>query len=130
MRTFLLASCVGSILAIGLLASTIVEAASNTQVAATSVQKIDVTIKTLCTLKGTQINILNNGPKWPDRAKLKIMFADDKSVISARKMKLGQGHSASFRIKTKIADGRPLGVYVEPTWYDREFKFDGTQKCS
>ena len=98
--------------------------------AATPTNKIDVEIKTLCTPKGTHINILNRGEKWPQTAKLRIYFADDKSHITTRKVKLGQGHSVSFNIKTKIAAGRPLGVYVEPSWYERDFKFDGTQKCA
>jgi len=97
---------------------------------AAPLQKIDVTVKSLCTEKGTHFNILNNGPKWPQKAKLKIFFADDKSEITVRKVKLGQGHSVSFRIRTKVAAGRPLAVYVDPEWYQRQFKFDATQKCT
>ena len=122
-RTPVLAAAAAQVVAILFLVFGSAEAAAPTD-------NIDITIKTLCVEKGTHINILNNGPKWPDRAKLHIYYADDKSPITVRSVNLGQGHSVSFRIRTKVAEGRPLGVYVEPSWYTRDFKFDATEQCA
>jgi hypothetical protein len=47
--------------------------------------------------------------------------------LSKRSMRFAAGQQASFRLKDIGSDS--VAVFVEPSWYDRPFKFDAEVKC-
>jgi len=84
---------------------------------------------TSCTEKGTVIKIVNHGEKWPQTGVLRLYTANDKSVLGERKLRLAAGQKVSFVVKDTVSNGHPVAVWIEPQWYQRDFKYDATIKC-
>lgn len=89
--------------------------------------KLEITSS--CTDKGAVFKIINRGGKWPRTGFLRLYHADDKSLLGERRLRLGSGQKVSFVVKKKIAKGRPVAIWIEPEWYDREFEFDANLNC-
>ncbi|MCR4379031.1 MAG: hypothetical protein NUV50_13170 [Rhodospirillales bacterium] len=90
---------------------------------------LQLEITSACTGSGTEFRIINRGNKWPQTGFLRLYHADDRSLISERKLRLGAGQKVSFVVKEEISQGRPVAVWVEPEWYKREFGFDASLDC-
>lgn len=89
--------------------------------------KLEITSS--CTDKGAVFKIINRGGKWPRTGFLRLYHADDKSLLGERRLRLGSGQKVSFVVNKKIARGRPVAIWIEPEWYDREFEFDANLNC-
>ena len=90
---------------------------------------MDVEVKSSCTDKGAAFEIVNVGQKWPYTAMMRIYTADDKSVLSERRLRLAAGQKVTFAVKKEKLDGRAVAIWIEPQWYKREFKFDAIADC-
>lgn len=102
---------------------------SQAQIAATPPVFLQLEITSSCTDKGAVFKIINRGNKWPRTGFLRLYHADNKSVIGERRMRLAPGQKVSFVVRDKISKGRPVGVWVEPEWYKRDFEFDARASC-
>lgn len=89
--------------------------------------KID--IRSGCTSKGVVFKIVNRGKKWPRTARLKLFNVDDNTLISERRLRLASLQQVSFIVSDKVNQGRRIGVWVEPDWYERPFAFDAERDC-
>ena len=103
--------------------------ADQAQVAASPPIFLQMEITSACTGNGTEFRIINRGDKWPQMGFLRLYHADDRSLISERKLRLGAGQKVSFVVKEEISQGRPVAVWVEPEWYKRDFGFDASLSC-
>jgi hypothetical protein len=99
------------------------------QVSALSPVYLQLEFTTSCTDQGTVINIVNHGEKWPQMGFLRLYMADDKSMLGERKLRLASGQKVSFVVKDEISNGHPIAVWIEPQWYQRDFKYDATVMC-
>lgn len=90
---------------------------------------LQLEITSACTEDGAVFKIINRGKKWPQTGFLRLYHADDKTLISERKLRLGDDQKASFVVKKEIAAGRPVGVWIEPEWYARDFEYDARIDC-
>lgn len=99
------------------------------QVAVTPPIFLQLEITSACTNDGAVFKIINRGNKWPRAGVLRLYHADDKSLISERRLRLGEGQKVSFIVKEKVSQGRPVAVWVEPEWYKREFEYDARITC-
>jgi len=100
------------------------------QVAAVPPAVLQLDISTACTDKDSVFKIVNNGAKWPRTSTLRVYTADNQSVISERRLRLALGQKVTFVVKDTVSEGRPVAVWVEPSWYQRDFKFDATINCN
>jgi len=105
------------------------EPVNQAQVAATPPVFLQLEITSACNEDGALFKIINRGGKWPRTGFLRLYHADDKTLIGERRLRLGEGQKVSFVVKNKIAQGRPVAVWVEPEWYKREFEFDANLAC-
>lgn len=90
---------------------------------------LQLEITSACTPEGVLFKIINRGDKWPRTGFLRLYHADDKSLISERRLRLGQGQKVSFVVKDQITQGRPVAVWVDPEWYKRDFEYDANLSC-
>jgi len=102
---------------------------SSVQIAALPPIFLQLEFTTSCTEKGTVIKIVNHGEKWPQTGVLRLYTADNKSVLGQRKLRLAAGQKVSFIVKDTVSNGHPIAVWIEPHWYQRDFKYDATIKC-
>jgi len=97
--------------------------------AATPPEFLRLEVTSACTDKGAVFKIINRGGKWPRMGHLRLYYADIKSEIGERRLRLAPGQKVSFVVKKSVSKGRPVGVWVEPEWYKREFEFDARTNC-
>lgn len=105
------------------------ESADQAQIAVTPPVFLQLEITSTCTPEGVLFKIINRGDKWPRTGFLRLYHADDKSLISERRLRLGQGQKVSFVVKETVTQGRPVAVWVEPEWYKRDFEYDANLSC-
>lgn len=121
------------VLATGLLAGKAhaAEAAgpTNAEIATTPSQFLRLEITSNCSSKGAVFKIVNRGAKWPRRGTLRLFHADNKSQMTERKLRLASNQKVSFVIKKELLDGRPIGLWIEPEWYERGFEYDARVSC-
>lgn len=82
--------------------------------------------------KGTAVlKITNLGGHWPKSSTFRIYSISDggKKVVSSRRMGLRADQSLSFRIKASKNPTGQLGLFVDPSWYKRDFDYDATIRC-
>ncbi len=91
---------------------------------------LQLEITSACTEKGAVFKIINRGGKWPRTGFLRLYHADNKSMIGERRLRLAPGQKVSFVVKNKVMKKRPVAVWVEPEWYQREMEYDASIKCN
>ncbi|MCK4938819.1 MAG: hypothetical protein KAR80_00920 [Rhodospirillaceae bacterium] len=90
---------------------------------------LQLEITSSCTEKGSVFRIINRGKKWPRHGVLRLYNTDDKSVMADRKLRLAPNQKVSFVISKEKSKGRPIGMWIEPEWYEREFDYDAKSAC-
>ena len=90
---------------------------------------VNVEILSACMEGTAMFKIVNLGDKWPRLGKLKVYEIKEGQAkeISEREMRFAKGQKASFRLKN-IGPAR-VGLFVEPSWYERPFKYDAEVDC-
>ena len=71
----------------------------------------------------------NTGDKWPTVGKFSIYRTNGNTLVSQRRMRLSDGQAASFRVKAGGATPIEYGLFVEPEWASRPFRYDAKQVC-
>jgi len=99
------------------------------QVAVVPVIVLKVDVTGTCTDKGAVFKIVNTGIKWPRTGMLRVYNTGDKSVITERRLRLAHGQTVTFVVKKEKFSGQPMGVWLDPGWYHRNFKYDVKVSC-
>lgn len=99
------------------------------ELASTSDAPVNIEVVSACVDNVAMFKIVNVGDAWPRLGKLNIYrgTANNMKPLSKRSMRFAAGQQASFRLKDIGSDS--VAVFVEPSWYDRPFKFDAEVKC-
>lgn len=92
---------------------------------------VEINIATSCKDYSSTFAITNQGETWPKSAMFYIyrMSEGTKQVIISRRMRLKANQSSKFRIKASKNPTGQLGLFVDPSWYVRDFKYDATVRC-
>lgn len=90
---------------------------------------LQLEITSSCTDKGSIFKIINRGKKWPRQGILHVYYSDDKAVMTERRLRLAPNQKVSFVINKGKSSGRPIGMWIEPEWYKREFGYDAKSAC-
>lgn len=90
---------------------------------------VNVEIVSACVDNTAMFKIVNRGEMWPQLGKLKIYEIENgqRRELTARTMRFAEGQKASFRMKNPGAAS--IGIFVEPSWYDRPFQYDAEVSC-
>lgn len=100
------------------------------QLASTEGAPVNIEVISACVGNVATFKIVNLGEAWPRLGKLGVYRGtpDNMKALSKRSMRFAAGQKASFRLKNIGTD--TVAVFVEPSWYDRPFKFDAEVSCS
>lgn len=92
-------------------------------------ETVNLEIISACVQGTATFKIVNLGDKWPELGKLKVyhIFEGQTKEVSARQMRFARGQKASFRMKN-VGEAH-IGLFVEPSWYDRPFQYDAEVAC-
>jgi len=88
-------------------------------------------VSTGCKDGDATFRVRNLGSSWPKSSTFAIyrLGKGGRQMVSKRRMRLKDGQKASFRVKrSKNPTGR-LALWVDPSWYKRQFDFDATVTC-
>lgn len=91
--------------------------------------QVNLEVVTACVDGAATFKITNLGEAWPRLGTLNVMKVTDGGVepLVQREMRFIAGQGASFRFKR--AAGDRIALFVNPSWYERPFKFDAEVKC-
>lgn len=73
--------------------------------------------------------IRNQGAAWPKLGNVAVYRTNGGAVINERQMRLVEGQSASFRIRSESSGGGEVALWVSPSWYARDFRYDARISC-
>lgn len=99
------------------------------ELASTQANPIDVDVVSGCVSNVAMFQIVNVGEAWPRMGKLHVIRISNgnSKTLAKRSMRFAAGQKASFRLKDIGTD--TVAVFVEPSWYERPFKFDAEVTC-
>lgn len=90
---------------------------------------VNIEIISGCVNDVASFKLVNRGEMWPELGKLKVyeIAGGQARELTARTMRFAEGQQASFRMKNP--GDSSIGIFVEPSWYDRPFEFDAQVDC-
>lgn len=91
--------------------------------------QVNLQVVTACVDGNATFKITNVGDAWPRLGTLKVMKITDAGVepLVQRQMRFVAGQGASFRFRQAVGDR--IALFVDPSWYERPFKFDAMVAC-
>lgn len=99
------------------------------EAAAGSMAAIRLQIHAECVDGDAYFSVTNTGAGWPKAGSFSIYRTFGNTMISQRRMRMDEGQTASFRVKSAASSGHELALAIEPAWYDRHRRYDATVKC-
>jgi hypothetical protein len=82
-----------------------------------------------CRDGATRFQVVNTGAPWPKPATIFIYRVGSAKPLSQRRLRMARGQRATFEIDNPKVGATALGLWVEPSWYARDFRYDATQSC-
>lgn len=90
---------------------------------------IRLKVSTECRNGAAIFKVFNTGSRWPRAGTFTIYTLDGRKRVSKRRMRLARGQRAAFRFKARNAGKMRLGLWVNPSWYSRKFRYDARLIC-
>ena len=74
--------------------------------------------------------VTNLGDRWPRLGEISIYRTDTKSMLTQRRVRMINSQQLLFKVPNEQAkDAGEVGIFIEPSWYDRPFAYDAKLKC-
>jgi len=100
------------------------------QVASVSEKNLELEVTAQCSNGSIIFKITNLGSEWPGLSSINIYQTNPRTLLSKRRMKLKNSQQVTFRMSAKkIKKAGEIGIWIEPTWEKRAFKFDAKKNC-
>ncbi len=91
---------------------------------------LNLEVVSTCDKGVAKFQVTNLGDKWPRLAAINIYRTDNKTLISRRRMKLKNSQQVTFQVSPgKAGETGDVGIWVEPSWTKRAFKYDSINSC-
>jgi hypothetical protein len=101
-----------------------------TQVATVAGDQLDIEVTAKCDKDSALFQITNLGEKWPRLGEISIYRVNGKSLLSKRRVRMGNSQQATFKIRKRGGGSYgPVGIWVSPSWEKRAFKYDAKISC-
>ncbi len=91
---------------------------------------ISVKVTYECSGENPIFTLVNKGNDWAKVASVEIVRIDDDMRIVRRSMRMNAGQKATFRLPTKKVGQGEFGLFLRPSWYEREAGFDARIRCN
>lgn len=92
-------------------------------------KELNVEVAAICEGKIATFQITNLGELWPRLAEISIYRTDTSGKVTQRRMRMTNSQQMIFKVPEASKDAGEVGIFIEPTWYDRVFRYDATIKC-
>lgn len=73
--------------------------------------------------------VVNEGELWSQMSKISVYRTDGRTLVSQRSIRMTKGQRMSFKVKGSPANPVELGIWIEPSWYQRDFAYDAKIVC-
>lgn len=73
--------------------------------------------------------VVNEGELWSQMSKISVYRTDGRVLVSQRSIRMTKGQRMSFKVKGSPASPVELGIWIEPSWYQRDFAYDAKIIC-
>lgn len=91
--------------------------------------EIALKINAWCDAKTAIFQVFNEGQPWPKTGQISIFRIDGKKPITKRRLRLTAGQRMSFKISAEKSKAGEVGLWVDPSWYSRDFQYDAKLDC-
>ena len=105
-----------------------VEAAS-TPAQLAQADPLSLEVSSECAEGMATFKMTNTGQEWPTVGKFSIFRINGNTLVSQRRMRLTSGQAASFRVKAGGEKPAEYGIFIEPEWASRPFRYDAKLVC-
>ena len=100
------------------------------QVVAISEKNLELEVTAQCSNGSLIFTITNLGSKWLGLASINLFQTDPRTLLSKRRMKLKNSQQVTFKLPpNKIKKAGEIGLWIEPSWEKRAFKYDAKKNC-
>jgi len=103
--------------------------AETPQIAQSTARNLKLSVKSICKNGDAYFQVTNNGKTWPRPSKISLYRTNADTLVSQRRMRLKPGQKASFKVKKAAKTGLEIGLWVQPEWFTRPFKYDAKVTC-
>jgi hypothetical protein len=90
---------------------------------------IDLDFAAVCSEGSANFKMTNKGHAWPTAGNFNVYRVDGDRMVTQRRMRLAANQVVSFKVKATPGIPTALGLFVEPEWYSRDFRYDATLTC-
>lgn len=81
--------------------------------------------------------ITNTGDRWPQPGEVRIYRVSSQTTVTRRRLKMALNQSAKLQVEIgkeaiytdRNTGSEGVGLWVKPSWYERDFKYDATINC-
>jgi hypothetical protein len=74
--------------------------------------------------------VTNLGDRWPRLGEVAIYRTDTKGMLVQRRVRMTNSQQMIFKIPDELSkELLEVGIFIEPSWYERKFAYDATVKC-
>lgn len=91
---------------------------------------LDMNVLVSCKNGDATFTITNKGEAWPGVGNLSVYSTEVTKLIHNRRMRLNEGQRVTFRVPGVAGDNLEFGLWVDTTWFKRDFKYDARITCS
>ena len=82
-----------------------------------------------CEGQAARFQLVNTGDPWPKTSTISVFDLRDDSLITKRRLRLVNGQSASFKIDNLTSPVASVGLWIEPSWDERDIRYDVSLRC-
>ncbi len=105
-------------------------AAGGNETAALPPAKLDVDVQASCKNGRPVFRVTNPGDKWPRSGSINVYRTDTDGMVAMRRIRMKDAQKATVTVPASRVNGvTEFGLWVEPTWEKRPFKFDTKISC-
>jgi len=106
-------------------------AAGGNEVAALPPAKLDVDVQASCKNGRPVFRVSNLGDKWPRSGSITSIGPTPGGMVATRRIRMRDAQMATISIPASRTNGvAEFGLWVEPTWEKRPFRFDTKIGCN
>ena len=91
---------------------------------------LDMNVSITCKDGDATFTITNKGEAWPGVGNLSVYTTGVAKLIHNRRMRLGAGQRVTFRVPGVAGDNPEFGLWVDTSWFKRDFSYDAKITCS
>jgi hypothetical protein len=91
---------------------------------------MEIDVEAECSGGQASFKLTNVGDRWPRLGEINIHRVDTKGLLVKRRLRMRSSQQMTFRIPRDKQQGiAGVGIFVSPSWFPRNFKYDAIVNC-